>query len=107
MFSKKNKGDIMAIQAVNGLTRAASFGLTNPIRNLGSLAITMFAVHIISNLPKAEAWEGHERVCGCQSLCEPLPGGKSYDLKQICMKTCQKICSIKLEFVMHVFNLFK
>jgi len=75
----------MVIQTVNGLNRAASFGLTNPIRNLGSLAITMFAVHIISNLPKAEASSEL-----CKSLCEPLPGGENDPPEQICTKTCEK-----------------
>ena len=81
----------MAIQAINNHNLIANFGLANPVQNLGSLAITMFAMHIISNLPGAAAKEAPsaERKA-CEIACEPLPGGKDDAPERICVKTCEE-----------------
>ncbi len=81
----------MAIQAMNNFNGVANFGFANPVHNLGRLAITMFAMHIISNLPGATAKEAlsAERQA-CEIACEPLPGGKDDAPEQICVKTCEE-----------------
>ena len=79
----------MAIQAINNQA-IANFGFANPVQSLGSLAITMFAMHIISNLPGAAAIEASAERQACEIICEPLPGGKDDAPERICVETCEQ-----------------